>query len=116
MLSYALKALALLVCFKTTFARRETGLVGPTKHQLAFSFTFCCLLQRADTVELTIGYHLLEGKMVDLKKPFAILEKQSTPVDVDAMEEDGHPQCNTEYKVGSQSTLSVWQRILPTIY
>ncbi|CAL5220977.1 g3085 [Coccomyxa viridis] len=54
---------------------------------------------RADTVELTIGYHLLEGKMVDLKKPFAILEKQSTPVDVDAMEEDGVVQCNTEYKV-----------------
>ena len=60
-------------------------------------------LQRADTVELTIGYHLLEGKMVDLKKPFAILEKHSTPVDVDAMEEDGHPQCNTEYKVCSLS-------------
>jgi len=49
-------------------------------------------------VELTIGYHLLEGKMVDLKKPFAILEKHSTSVDVDAMEEDGRPQRSTEYK------------------
>ena len=50
-------------------------------------------------MELTIGYHLLEGKMVDLKKPFAILEKHSASVDVDAMEEDGRPQCSTEYKV-----------------
>lgn len=58
-------------------------------------------------MELTIGYHLLEGKMVDLKKPFAILEKQSTPVDVDAMEEDGVVQCNTEYKVCSQNPLPV---------
>ena len=67
--------------------------------RLKLSLTFRCFLQRADTVELTIGYHLLEGKMVDLKKPFAILEKQTTPVDVNAMEEDGLPQCNTEYKV-----------------
>lgn len=50
-------------------------------------------------MELTIGYHLLEGKMVDLKKPFAILEKQTVPVDVDAMEEGGAPDCSTEYKV-----------------
>ena len=52
-------------------------------------------------MELTIGYHLLEGKMMDLKKPFAILEKQSAPVDVDAMEQDGAAaaQCKTEYKV-----------------
>lgn len=50
-------------------------------------------------MELTIGYHLLEGKMVDLKKPFAILEKQSVPLDVDAMEEDDPSQCGTEYKV-----------------
>lgn len=63
------------------------------------------LLQRADTVELTIGYHLLEGKMVDLKKPFAILEKQSTLMDVDEMKEDGGVQYNTEYKVYVQSRL-----------
>ena len=50
-------------------------------------------------MELTIGYHLLEGKMMDLKKPFAILEKQSAPVDVDALERDGAGQCSTEYKV-----------------
>ena len=50
-------------------------------------------------MELTIGYHLLEGKMMDLKKPFAILEKQWAPVDVDAMEQDGVAQCSTEYKV-----------------
>ncbi|CAK0783126.1 hypothetical protein CVIRNUC_006321 [Coccomyxa viridis] len=54
---------------------------------------------RPDTVELTIGYHLLEGKMMDLKKPFAILEKQCAPVDVDAMEQDGAAECSTEYKV-----------------
>ena len=70
------------------------------------------LLQRADTVELTIGYHLLEGKMVDLKKPFAILEKRSQPVDADAMEEDGEHHCNTEYKVGLRFTLTVaWQGV-----
>ena len=50
-------------------------------------------------MELTIGYHLLEGKMMDLKKPFAILEKQCAPVDVDAMEQDGAAECSTEYKV-----------------
>ena len=52
-------------------------------------------------MELTIGYHLLEGKMVDLKKPFAILEKQSAPVEIDAMEDDGAHVCNTKYKVKS---------------
>ena len=50
-------------------------------------------------MELTIGYHLLEGKMMDLKKPFAILEKHCAPVHVDAIEQDGTAQCSTEYKV-----------------
>ncbi len=48
-------------------------------------------------MELTIGYHLLEGKMMDLKKPFAILEKQTLPAD--AMDEGCGPDCNTKYKV-----------------
>ena len=50
-------------------------------------------------MELTIGYHLLEGKMMDLKKPFAILEKQTAPGEVAALERDGAAQCSTEYKV-----------------
>ncbi|KAF5843339.1 chromosome transmission fidelity protein 8 [Dunaliella salina] len=29
-----------------------------------------------DVVRLTVGYHQLEGKRLDLKKPFAILQKQ----------------------------------------
>ncbi len=87
---------------------RRQAFIG---HCRASSFLSCCLAQRADTVELTIGYHLLEGKMVDLKKPFAILEKQSTPVDVDAMEEDGSPQCNTEYKVEHPFMLITWHRV-----
>jgi hypothetical protein len=49
-------------------------------------------------VELVIGYHLLEGKMVDLKKPFAILEKQQ--LNLEAMETDAENVFpSTEYKV-----------------
>ena len=61
-------------------------------------------MQRPDTVELVIGYHLLEGKMVDLKKPFAILEKQSPAScsSIDGMDVDGAhdgAQSSIEYKV-----------------
>jgi hypothetical protein len=31
--------------------------------------------QNKDIVQLTVGYHQLEGKRVALKKPFAILEQ-----------------------------------------
>mmetsp|Transcript_18703 Transcript_18703/g.52565 ORF Transcript_18703/g.52565 Transcript_18703/m.52565 type:complete len:115 (-) Transcript_18703:485-829(-) len=31
-----------------------------------------------DVVRLTVGYHQLEGKRLDLKKPFAILQKQQS--------------------------------------
>ena len=58
-------------------------------------------MQRPDTVEMVIGYHLLEGKMVDLKKPFAVLEKHSSCLDVESMDVDGDNSENTtEYKVG----------------
>ena len=63
-------------------------------------------LQRPDTVELIIGYHLLEGKMVDLKKPYAILEKQTgcnsgdEPMQVDGAEAaPGSDNSSVEYKV-----------------
>ncbi len=65
-------------------------------------------LQRPDTVELVIGYHLLEGKMVDLKKPFAILEKQQPEMDGEIAE-----ACNdairqsTEYKVQRGSVCEI---------
>ncbi len=36
------------------------------------------LLQDKDIVQLQIGYHLLEGKKVPLKKPFVMLEKHVT--------------------------------------
>jgi hypothetical protein len=41
----------------------------------------CCTPQKAGKVQLTIGYHLLEGKRVPLKKPFAVLEKVATSED-----------------------------------
>jgi hypothetical protein len=53
-------------------------------------------------VELVIGYHLLEGKMVDLKKPFAVLEKHSACLDADSMDTDEdttETHNTTEYKV-----------------
>ena len=37
-------------------------------------------LQKKDTVEMTIGYHQLEGKIVVLNKPLAMLEKCCTGV------------------------------------
>ena len=57
-------------------------------------------MQRPDIVELVIGYHLLEGKMVDLKKPFAILEKQTAAFcsSGDYMDEDD-AHSSVEYKV-----------------
>ena len=79
-------------------------------------------MQRPDTVELVIGYHLLEGKMVDLKKPFAILEKQAPAfcsggddMDVDVAHD---AQGSVEYKVErpalssfrSSKTAACWQR------
>ena len=33
-------------------------------------------MQKKDVIELTIGYHKLEGKVVQLKKPLAMLEKE----------------------------------------
>lgn len=38
-------------------------------------------LQKKDTVELTIGYHLLEGQSISLKKPLAMLEKLQESLD-----------------------------------
>lgn len=34
------------------------------------------MLQNQDVVQLQIGYHVLEGKRMPLKKPMAILETQ----------------------------------------
>lgn len=33
-----------------------------------------CMLQNKDIVQLQVGYHVIEGKKVPLKKPMAILE------------------------------------------
>ncbi len=64
-------------------------------------------------MELTIGYHLLEGKMVDLKKPYAILEKQGGAATCDGddrMEEDGaEPSGSVEYKAWAASPLHSWR-------
>lgn len=38
---------------------------------------FVSSAQRKDSLQLTIGYHQLEGQLVNLKKPLAILEKES---------------------------------------
>ena len=76
-------------------------------------------------MELTIGYHLLEGKMVNLKKPYAILEKQAgcsgdaDPMQVDSAEEPpGSASSSVEYKVCQLPILLVqefshaWQPLL----
>jgi hypothetical protein len=34
-----------------------------------------CAMQKKDSVELIIGYHQLEGQIVMLKKPLAMLER-----------------------------------------
>ena len=73
---------------------------------------YMLVMQRPDTVELVIGYHLLEGKMVDLKKPFAILEKQTAAScsSIDGMDVDGahDAQSSVEYKVCTRLNL-LWQ-------
>lgn len=51
----------------------------------------CPCMQNQDTVQLQIGYHMLEGKRVPLKKPMAILEKQQ--------ETDSEGNCTTICKV-----------------
>ena len=38
--------------------------------------TLQCMLQAAGAYQLRIGYHLLEGKQVPLKKPLAVMEAQ----------------------------------------
>lgn len=42
------------------------------------------MIQKKDTVELTIGYHQLEGQSVALKKPLAMLEKLDKPDGTDS--------------------------------
>ena len=53
------------------------------------------LAQRMDFVELTIGYHQLEGKIVTLKKPVAMLEKRQP----DNMETEDDNQHSLTYEV-----------------
>lgn len=40
-------------------------------------------MQNPEVIQLTVGYHQLEGKKVGLKKPFAILQ-QATDEDTEA--------------------------------
>jgi hypothetical protein len=49
-----------------------------------------CCLQKAGVVELQIGYHLLEGKIITLKKPLAVLEKECSPVLLDHLDASEH--------------------------
>lgn len=55
------------------------------------------MIQKKDTVELTIGYHQLEGQSVALKKPLAMLEKldKSDGTDSQAL---GYQVVNSELK------------------
>ena len=60
-------------------------------------------MQRSDVMEMVIGYHKLEGDVVILKKPFAMLEKQTcTSNEEDSMEIDG--PAATAYKVITQKS------------
>lgn len=54
---------------------------------------FLCLPSLQGSVLLTIGYHQLEGKRMELKKPFAVLDR----VTGSGSGEEG--QDSTQYKV-----------------
>ncbi|KAK9806737.1 hypothetical protein WJX72_000958 [[Myrmecia] bisecta] len=44
--------------------------------------TLCLAGLKDDTFTLTIGNHLLEGKLVHLKRPFVVLQKEQQPASV----------------------------------
>ena len=51
--------------------------------------------QKSGIVELTVGYHQLEGKLVALTKPLAVLEKRA----IGGMDQLGAKEAAVEYKV-----------------
>ena len=42
---------------------------------MIYTFCVCAAQKRRQAVELVIGYHKLEGKLVPLQKPLAMLQK-----------------------------------------
>lgn len=57
-------------------------------------YSSACPDQKAGVVELQIGYHLLEGKIIALKKPLAVLEKESDPGPPEGFNAEPHQLAN----------------------
>lgn len=53
-------------------------------------------MQKEDALQLTIGYHQLEGKLVLLKKPLAVMEREELPDQPESI----------QYKVGL--AVAIW--------
>jgi hypothetical protein len=93
-------------------AAHNTALCRPspcTTHQPGVC---CCVLQNKDVVQLQVGYHIIEGKRVPLKKPMAILEtvqqQDSSSADAgDSSSSDSSTHCKV-------SCLAVWRRPQPS--
>lgn len=72
------------------------------------------MLQNKDVVQLQVGYHIIEGKRVPLKKPMAILETvqqgDSSSTGGSHSSADAGSSSSTHCKV---SFLSVWRKPTP---
>jgi hypothetical protein len=72
-----------------------------------------CAPQNKDVVQLQVGYHVLEGKKVALKKPLAILESQqvtgshSSSSSPSSSQLHGAPSSSTQDDAGGGGSSSV---------